>query len=492
LSPVGSLRTFLPLALLASILFAGAAGCSRAGDGSIAVQLVYPSPPGAAAASRASVRAASYATDPADRIRIRVLAPHFAPIEKWFLRSDVHGEIGGIPPGTRITVEVDEYDNTATPSDNAVIAARLLGRGWFNGITLSPGEVKTVAVAMYAKGTIVTICGAPASGVGYGTAGDSGDGGLDNEARLGDPIAVKIAPDDSLLISSMRYGRLRRVDRYGYVSNFGGSLTYAPFINGTSMDNATTGQLFDIDFDIYGNMYVINQWQDIYKINYTNKATNLFYNSGIFVSNPGPNLAVVNLDIVYYTDGFGNNVYYVSNGIRNIFINGSTSIPVFDNTLRINYLSRFPNGICSSVSDNSSKVIFCDTDHDMIKLVSFREDVVETMVGSQIFSPFSNDGVDPLTMTPVRPRVVDYNPITGKIFFVEAGLNTSRVLYVDALGKVRVLAGTGTLGFSGDGDPATLAMLSDPRAITVDSRGNAYIADYGNHTVRMVVGGALP
>jgi ribosomal protein S11 len=103
-----------------------------------------------------------------------------------------------------------------------------------------------------------------------------------------------------------------------------------------------------------------------------------------------------------------------------------------------------------------------------------------------------SEGIDPLAMAPARPRVVDYNPITGKIFFVEAGLNTSRVLYVDALGKVRVLAGTGTLGFSGDEGPATLAGLSDPRAITVDSRGNAYIADYGNHAIRMVVGGALP
>jgi len=104
LSPVGPVRTFLPLALLAAVLFAGAAGCSRAGDGSIAVQLVYPTPPGPAAAARASVRAPSYPTDPADRIRVRVLGPHFAPIEKWFLRSDGRGEIGGIPPGARIAV----------------------------------------------------------------------------------------------------------------------------------------------------------------------------------------------------------------------------------------------------------------------------------------------------------------------------------------------------------------------------------------------------
>jgi len=65
-------------------------------------------------------------------------------------------------------------------------------------------------------------------------------------------------------------------------------------------------------------------------------------------------------------------------------------------------------------------------------------------------------------------------------------------LHIDAAGKVRLFAGTGLAGFSGDGGPATLAQLYDARAITVDSRGNAYIADYGNHAIRMVVGGALP
>jgi len=100
------------------------------------------------------------------------------------------------------------------------------------------------------------------------------------------------------------------------------------------------------------------------------------------------------------------------------------------------------------------------------------------------------EGVDPLAMAPSRPRVVDYNPITGKIFFVE-GLS-DQILYIDATGKVLQFAGTGIPGFSGDGGPATAAPLNDPRAVAVDSRGNAYIADYGNHAIRMVVGGALP
>jgi hypothetical protein len=113
------------------------------------------------------------------------------------------------------------------------------------------------------------------------------------------------------------------------------------------------------------------------------------------------------------------------------------------------------------------------------------------MVANDNGTPFS-EGVDPLAMAPAKPRVVDYNPITGKIFFVEQGLNKSNVLFIDGLGKVRTFAGTGVIGFAGDGGPATAAQLNDPRAVAVDSRGNAYIADSGNHAVRMVVGGALP
>ena len=265
--PVGSLRTFLPLVLLAAVLFAGAAGCSGAGGGSIAVQLVYPPPPEPAAAARAPVRAPSYATAPDDRIRVRVLAPHFAPIEKWFRRSDGRGEIGGIPPGTGIAVEVDEYDGTAVPSTAAVIAAPLLGRGWYRGITLSPGEVKTVPVAMYAKGTIVTICGAQASG-GSGTPGDTGDGGLDNAALLRNPRAVKVGPEDAIYVSTFAtgYGRVRKIDRYGYISHFAGSGPHGAIPPGTAAASAPIDAVSDIDIDPAGNLYLFNDWNQIVRV----------------------------------------------------------------------------------------------------------------------------------------------------------------------------------------------------------------------------------
>jgi len=486
LSPIGSLQACFQRVLLASILFAAASGCSGAGDGSIAVQLVYPTPAAATVASRASVRAPSYATDPADRIRIRVLAPHFAPVEKWFRRSDGRGEIGGIPPGTRIAVEVDEYDNTAIPSGDAVIDAPLLGRGWYDGITLSPGEVKTVPVAMYARGTVVTVCGAPASG-GSGTPGDNtADGILAVEAYLGSPTAVKAGPDDAIYVSSSAYKKVKRIDRYGYLSDFAGDGTHGTIVPGTSSASAPIGALQDIDVDPAGNLYLFNDWDQIVRVD-NGVVTGLVYDNGVYNSAARFDLAVVNVDLVYFVNYLENRVYRMVGTSKSDFVTDDLPYSTTEPINRFNYPLRAPSSIAyASMSDS---LIFADTDNDRIMRLSLFDLNIYYLVANEGGTRFS-EGIDPLAMAPARPRVVDYNPITGKIFFVE-GLS-DQVLHIDAAGKVRLLAGTGSPGFSGDGGPATSAQLNDPRAITVDSRGNAYIADYGNHAVRMVVGGALP
>jgi len=488
LSPVGSLRRFLPLVLLASLLIAGVSGCSSAGGGSIAVQLVYPAPPAAAApgavAPAAAPRAPNYATHPSNRILIRVLAPHFAPIEAWFNRSDGSGVIGGVPPGTRITVEVDEYDNTALTLGLGTNAP-LLGRGWFNGITLTAGETKVVPVAMYAKGTIVTVCGAPASG-GSGTPGDTGDGGLDNEARLGNPTAVKAGPDDAIYVSSSAFRKVKRIDRYGYVSNFAGDGTHGTITPGTPAASAPIGAVSDIDIDPAGNLYLFNDWNQIVRVD--NGVVNKFvYDNGVENSAARFNLAVVNVDLVYFVNYLDRRIYRVDDTMKSDYVTDNLPYDTTEPFSRFNYPLRAPSSIAyASMSDS---LIFADTDNDRIMRLSFSDLNIHYYAGYPGGSSFV-DNIDASAMTLTRPRVVDYNPITGKIFFVEG--SGSRVLYIDAVGKVHLLAGTGANEFSGDGGPATAAGLNDPRAIAVDSRGNAYIADYGNHAIRMVVGGALP
>jgi DNA-binding CsgD family transcriptional regulator len=48
------------------------------------------------------------------------------------------------------------------------------------------------------------------------------------------------------------------------------------------------------------------------------------------------------------------------------------------------------------------------------------------------------------------------------------------------------VAGTGVRGFSGDGGPATDALLSSPAAIAFDAEGDLFIADTGNNRIRRV------
>ena len=47
-------------------------------------------------------------------------------------------------------------------------------------------------------------------------------------------------------------------------------------------------------------------------------------------------------------------------------------------------------------------------------------------------------------------------------------------------GTISTIAGTGAIGFSGDGGPATDAELNFPKGITLGTDGRLYIADYGN------------
>ncbi|MGW8284374.1 MAG: hypothetical protein ACWGPR_01490, partial [Candidatus Deferrimicrobiaceae bacterium] len=217
----------------ASVIVAGIllAGCSGTDDASLSVRLTYPQDRSAAASpapvadpaartAGAGEALPTYSKNPENRILVRVLAPHITtPIEVWFDRSQGRGKISGIPPGDRIAVEVDEFDNTAlTLGTNAP----LLGRGFAHGVALAAGESKTVAVPMYDKGTIVRVCGAPPSG-GAGTAGDTGDGGLATDALLGQPLAVEVGPDDSVYVSSAQFNRIRRIDRYGYITHYAGS-----------------------------------------------------------------------------------------------------------------------------------------------------------------------------------------------------------------------------------------------------------------------------
>ncbi|NOT24447.1 MAG: hypothetical protein HOP22_17225 [Nitrospiraceae bacterium] len=75
--------------------------------------------------------------------------------------------------------------------------------------------------------------------------------------------------------------------------------------------------------------------------------------------------------------------------------------------------------------------------------------------------------------------------VEGNVFVADSFNN--RIRRVDArTGMITTVAGVGHQGFSGDGDLATEAKLDSPGGVALDSMGNILIADTFNHRVRIV------
>ena len=73
----------------------------------------------------------------------------------------------------------------------------------------------------------------------------------------------------------------------------------------------------------------------------------------------------------------------------------------------------------------------------------------------------------------------------GNLYYAEP--NGHRVRRLGTDGIVRTIAGVqGVAGFAGDGGPATAARLNTPSDVAVDAAGRVYIADTGNHRIRVV------
>ncbi|MBI4474083.1 MAG: IPT/TIG domain-containing protein, partial [Acidobacteria bacterium] len=79
----------------------------------------------------------------------------------------------------------------------------------------------------------------------------------------------------------------------------------------------------------------------------------------------------------------------------------------------------------------------------------------------------------------------------GNVYITE--VNGRRVRKVDTNGIITTVAGNGDAGYSGDGGPATMARLTVPRAVALDSNGNFYIAgsDVDTHVRKVTPSGTI-
>ena len=109
--------------------------------------------------------------------------------------------------------------------------------------------------------------------------------------------------------------------------------------------------------------------------------------------------------------------------------------------------------------------------------------IISTIAGTAGVEGFTGNG-GPATQALIRsPRGLVLGE-DGSLYISEERNHSIRRIWPD--GKIDLFAGNGTQGFSGDGDTALNAQFNFPNYTAMDKQGNMYVADSGNHRVRKI------
>ncbi|KAF0242059.1 MAG: hypothetical protein FD167_3922, partial [bacterium] len=132
--------------------------------------------------------------------------------------------------------------------------------------------------------------------------------------------------------------------------------------------------------------------------------------------------------------------------------------------------------------DSSGNIFVVDSTNHRIRRID-TTGVITTVAGSGT-AGFSGDGALALSASLNTPEAIALDK-AGNLFIADS-LN-SRIRLVDAnTGIITSVAGNGKYAFSGDGALATDASLNQPSGLAIDNKGNIFIADTENHRVRFV------
>ena len=266
--------------------------------------------------------------------------------------------------------------------------------------------------------------------------GFSGDCGRADTAKMGKIYGLAYDPVGNLFIADVDSHRVRKVTPAGMISTFAGNgAAYYWGTGGPTMATATgIGTVTGIATDAVGNVY-LGIPEGVLKVT----------PGGIIIKVAGDPLG----SLGFSGDG------------------GPATMAVFHNTAGI-------------AVDALGNILVCDMINNRVRKVDLFG-TVRTIAGNGV-NAYSGDG-GPATLASLRPFNITIDG-AGNLLIADGIHNTIRK--VSTAGIITTVAGTGVVGYSGDGGPATAARFSSPNGLAVDQSGNLYINDETNGYVRRV------
>jgi hypothetical protein len=123
-----------------------------------------------------------------------------------------------------------------------------------------------------------------------------------------------------------------------------------------------------------------------------------------------------------------------------------------------------------------------DSGNNVVRRVDLSTGIISAFAGNHT-ATYAGDGGPATSASLNGPWGVTVGP-DGQIYIADQNNHSIRKVALD--GTITTIAGNGTSGFSGDGGPASTAVLDSPSATAIDAAGNIYISDAGNNRVRKV------
>ncbi len=328
---------------------------------------------------------------------------------------------------------------------------------------------------------------------GNGIYGYSGDGGAATAAKINGPDGVAIDTIGNLYIADNSNNCIRKVNNLGIISTFAGTGVWGYSGDGGPATAATFTNIGGLAFDKAGNLFIADCVNSrIRKINAAGIINTIAGNgTGGYTGDGGPatDSEIAALDVAIDTNG---NVY-IQDGtncvIRKINNAGiistiaGTGIAGFggDGGPATSALLNFPTGLAT---DKFGNIYIADQVNCRIRKID-NTGIITTYAGTGV-AGYSGDG-GPATVALIGTIYSVFADDAGNVFLPDRYYISNCVRKINSSGIISTIAGNGVGSFSGDGGPATAAEIYAPDHVARYSNGNIYIADTRNNRIRMII-----
>ena len=350
---------------------------------------------------------------------------------------------------------------------------------------------------------------------GTGIAGFSGDSGPAGSAQLNAPYGLAFDGIGNLYIADLGNGRVRRIGLDGIITTVagGGSIPAGGNNDGNAATVLALNSPRNLAWDGRGSLYISDfTGHRVYRLAADGS---LVTTAGTGVPGfSGDGAAAIHAQLAYpagIASDFHGNLYIgdsqnhlirkVAGGNISSIARAATPTGMAVDSFGTVYVADPSSGQLLTLPLNSRPVAFpisavdlCfgpdgyvyATDGKLVRRVSFAGASVVVAGGGSL--AFGDRGSAKLARLN-HPSGVSADNF-GSVYIADRDNHRIRRVALD--GTITTVAGTGDAGDSADGLVATLSTLNAPTSVAADVNGNIYIADTGNHRVRVIgVNGAM-